>query len=704
MKRFFRLAAAVAFVLSVFLPMAALAAGGAALVSTEMITRGVKLEQWTYPTSAGTARVSVIEVDLKDPYIKVDALIGKNGKTGNKQSVMNMAKEAGAVAAINGDFFTLNAEGAPFGVTVQSGEMVTSPGYIGAKNAFQIDASNEPFIGRMDFNAQVIAADGASFQLFGVNKTQYNVGYGGFTGKSHYDRLHMYTSRWNVKNWVGDSLGAPYTVVVVKNGVVTDILRNQTVQQIPDDTYLLLAHGAAEVWVNQHIRVGDTLKVNMMLYPIRDLFSAVDGSTLLLKDGQKTPISYEIKGNLARTAVGYSSDKRFMYMVTVEKSSSSSGMTLDQLAGFLQFIGVSDAVNLDGGGSTTMVARKLGTFELKEAIKPAYGSERAVPNGLGVFTTAPKGKLKNVEIAVSATTILAGETVTVKIASAYDEYFNPVSISGMDIDWDRTDGVDITKDKGVSSLKFDSPGDYYLTCDIEGIRKSVTVHVVGEDDIAKIELDKSHIQLLPGESVTLKPTITFKNGTKRAVLPQLLEWELEGVEGQVTSNGTLSALKVSEGTLTVGYDGFEVSIPVTVKEVEVPDEPEEPSQPERKEIKFFVGKNEVLVGYEKKEIPQAPQIVNGRTFLPLRAYAEILGAYVDWNMKEQKVEIKYKGQELNFWIGQQTMSIDGVKVLQDAPPFIENGRTMVPLRAAGEAFGMYIDYRKGVQSITVTAK
>ncbi|MGI6554134.1 MAG: hypothetical protein ACOX2P_01760 [Bacillota bacterium] len=141
MKRFFRLAAAAAFVLSVFLPMAALAAGGAALVSTEMITRGVKLEQWTYPTSAGTARVSVIEVDLKDPYIKVDALIGKDGKTGNKQSVMNMAKEAGAVAAINGDFFTLNAEGAPFGVTVQSGEMVTSPGYIGAKNAFQIDTS-----------------------------------------------------------------------------------------------------------------------------------------------------------------------------------------------------------------------------------------------------------------------------------------------------------------------------------------------------------------------------------------------------------------------------------------------------------------------------------------------------------------------------------------------------------------------------------
>jgi hypothetical protein len=704
MKRFFRLAAAAAVVLSVFLPMAALAAGGAALVSTEMITRGVKLEQWTYPTSAGTARVSVIEVDLKDPYIKVDALIGKDGKTGNKQSVMNMAKEAGAVAAINGDFFTLNAEGAPFGVTVQSGEMVTSPGYIGAKNAFQIDTSGEPFIGRMDFNAQVIAADGASFQLFGVNKTQYNVGYGGFTGKSHYDRLHMYTSRWNVKNWVGDSLGAPYTVVVVKDNVVTDILRNQTVQQIPDDTYLLLAHGAAEVWVNQHIRVGDTLKVNMMLYPIRDLFSAVDGSTLLLKDGQKTPISYEIKGNLARTAVGYSSDKRFMYMVTVEKSSSSSGMTLDQLAGFLQFIGVSDAVNLDGGGSTTMVARKLGTFELKEAIKPAYGSERAVPNGLGVFTTAPKGKLKNVEIAVSATTILAGETVTVKIASAYDEYFNPVNISGMDIDWDRTDGVDITQDKGVSSLKFDSPGDYYLTCDIEGIRKSVTVHVVGEDDIAKIELDKSHIQLLPGESVTLKPTITFKNGIKREVPAQLLEWELEGVEGQVTSNGTLSALKVSEGTLTVSYDGFEVSIPVTVKEVEVPDEPEEPSQPERKEIKFFVGKNEVLVGYEKKEIPQAPQIVNGRTFLPLRAYAEILGAYVDWNMKEQKVEIKYKGQELNFWIGQQTMSIDGVKVLQDAPPFIENGRTMVPLRAAGEAFGMYVDYRKGVQSITVTAE
>ena len=161
---------------------------------------------------------------------------------------------------------------------------------------------------------------------------------------------------------------------------------------------MLLAHGAAETWVNQQVHVGDTLRVNMSVIPNRDIFAAIDGSTMLLRNGQKTPISYEIKGNTARTAVGHSFDKRYLYFVTVEKSGSSIGMTLSQLQDFLMFKGLCDAVNLDGGGSTTMVSRTLGTFTYKNAVTPQYGTQRAVPNGLAVFSTAPKGSVKQVQI------------------------------------------------------------------------------------------------------------------------------------------------------------------------------------------------------------------------------------------------------------------------------------------------------------------
>lgn len=708
MKGFKGLVTLSALMLAVIFPAAAFAASGPAVLSTETITRGVKLEKWIYPTSAGTAKISVIEIDLQDPYVKVDAVFGKDGKTGNKQSTLNLAKEAGAVAAINGDFFTMTAEGAPFGVTYKSGEMINSPGYISPKNALVIDNNKVPYIERVDFSAQVVAANGSLFQLFGVNKTQYNAGYGGYTGKSHYDRLHLYDSKWNPANWVGDSLGAPYTTVVVKNDQVTQILKNQKVNQIPNDTYVLLAHGAAEVWVNQNIRVGDTLRVNMTVSPNRDIFAAIDGSTLLLKNGQKTPISYEIKGNLARTAVGHSFDKRYLYLVAAEKSASSIGVTLDQLASFLLYKGMSDAVNLDGGGSTTMVARELGKTTYANAVTPQYGTQRAVPNGLAVFSTAPKGKLQKADMSIPKG-ILAGETVTAKINSAYDEYYNPVAVTSLSVDWDEVDGVNISGSAGTYNLVFEEPGDYNLVYSINDLKEStLKVHVIGRDDIASLSLNPGVVQLKPGEQTRFTATMTLKDGTSKTVPAGLLKWGLEDVEGQITGDGLLTVTGVSEGKVTVSYDGFKTTVPVTVKVAEPPAQPEQPDTPGKPassvQLKFVIGSKQVLVNEKPQTLDQAPQITNGRTYLPLRAYAELLGAYVEWNIKEQMVEIKYNGQKLNFWVGKPEMTIDGAKSVIDAPPFITESRTMVPLRAAGEAFGMYIDYRKGVQSITVTAK
>ncbi len=83
-RRIYSIVTLSALMFGVFLPAAADAAGGAAVLSTETLTRGVKLEKWVYPTSAGTAKISVIEVDLKDPYVVVDTVFGKDGKTGAK--------------------------------------------------------------------------------------------------------------------------------------------------------------------------------------------------------------------------------------------------------------------------------------------------------------------------------------------------------------------------------------------------------------------------------------------------------------------------------------------------------------------------------------------------------------------------------------------------------------------------------------------
>jgi exopolysaccharide biosynthesis protein len=62
-------------------------------------------------------------------------------------------------------------------------------------------------------------------------------------------------------------------------------------------------------------------------------------------------------------------------------------MTIAEEADTLRELGASDALNLDGGGSTEMVTRAPGASAVTVLNHPSGGGERPVPNGIGVFST-----------------------------------------------------------------------------------------------------------------------------------------------------------------------------------------------------------------------------------------------------------------------------------------------------------------------------
>ncbi|HUP63946.1 MAG TPA: phosphodiester glycosidase family protein [Thermoanaerobaculia bacterium] len=84
-----------------------------------------------------------------------------------------------------------------------------------------------------------------------------------------------------------------------------------------------------------------------------------------------------------RTAVGLSRDGRYFYMVVVDgRQEKYPGVTLSRLGAFMrEELGVCTAMNLDGGGSSTMVVHG----EIRN--RPSDGSERSVANHLGVIFT-----------------------------------------------------------------------------------------------------------------------------------------------------------------------------------------------------------------------------------------------------------------------------------------------------------------------------
>lgn len=817
--------------------------------ASSWVTSGVKLDSWVAQTTAGIVKINTIKVDLQDPYIKVGAIYGVNGETGAKQKVSGMAKESGAVAAINGDFFTLNAEGAPFGVTIKDGEVINSPSYIASKNSFMLDQFNIPSIDQLDFDAFVTAQDGINFRIYGLNKTQYSSNYRQLTGNSHLNRLHMYDDKWNMKNWVGDSLDS-YTMVLVENGVVTKILENEKIDKIPSGAYVLLGNGEAANYIRTHIKIGEQINVNFTYNPDSFIETAIGGCTLLIDNGQKAKITYEIKGNNARTAVGYSQDNRYIYFISVEKGSSSVGMTLDQLSSFLLSLDIWKAVNLDGGGSTTLVSRPLGQNGLVNVTTPQYGSERAVPNGLAVYTTAPKGKLISMDV-ILPKGVLLNETITLDNVRAYDNYYNPVPKEDINITWTYPSGVTYKDDK----LTFEKRGVYNLKATTGTISKSYQVKVYDRKDIKKIEIEqKSAINFHEGSTYTPAVKIYFNDGSSRKVDNSLLDWQLIGVDGTISNDGKIIANNSSAGMVIASYQGFSTSAPVIVgvldegrvidsfnnrgsymlkglsgKEItsfsiiddinrtvgvfdynfgtgeemrvaylnygtqgkyvggepavikldvkgdnsghwlrtsirdangkiyyvdlankidwlgwktvsaqlpgnmaypigieglyvvhledskdktaisgelsfadmKIYDWNKLPLKENNPSLLFTVNKNEVMVNSEKVILDQAPVIKNGRTYIAIRHVTELLKGEVLWVSEEKKVQIIKDNKIYNLWIDEPYINENGSREQLDANPYIINGRTMVPLRALSESFGMYIYYDSKAKTISI---
>jgi exopolysaccharide biosynthesis protein len=110
---------------------------------------------------------------------------------------------------------------------------------------------------------------------------------------------------------------------------------------------------------------------------------AIGGYHLLIKDSAR--VSQGDPSIDPRTAIGISSNKT-VYIVVVDgrKADYSNGMSFAQLSDVFVALGVRDAINLDGGGSTTLAVREGSGFNIKN--NPSDGVQRAVSNALTIVT------------------------------------------------------------------------------------------------------------------------------------------------------------------------------------------------------------------------------------------------------------------------------------------------------------------------------
>ena len=132
--------------------------------------------------------------------------------------------------------------------------------------------------------------------------------------------------------------------------------------------------------------------------------------------------------SIPRSAVGLTADGRLI-LATVDgrETGVSEGVRLTELAELMLERGAVQAINLDGGGSSTLVVRRAGTETPVIANKPSDGVERPVTNSIQVVSTMPTGPLAVLNVKPTAPSIYRNQTIDFS-ATGMDAGYNPVPI------------------------------------------------------------------------------------------------------------------------------------------------------------------------------------------------------------------------------------------------------------------------------------
>ncbi len=119
-------------------------------------------------------------------------------------------------------------------------------------------------------------------------------------------------------------------------------------------------------------------------------------------------------------------------------------------------------------------------------------------------------------------------------------------------------------------------------------------------------------------------------------------------------------------------------------------------------VKMTIGQSVGYVNGAAKQLDAAPVIKNSRTMLPVRFVAEAFGATVGWDGATSTATVTAEGVNIRITIGATTAEINGETVTLDAPAFIENSRTYLPVRVVAEALGATVAWDGATSTATLT--
>lgn len=334
---------------------------------------GISYRTWESVAPRGkkvpsTVRIHVVTVDLADPTTEFDLLSTK--KVAQGSSIGWLTQKAGAVAGVNGDFFDIGDTTAPLGVGKSRKDGLRHGPASGWNSTFWVDKAGHPHIGQVPFTGTIKHRRG-NLQVTNYNSPVLPKG-----------GIGIYTGKWGKTSGrtVVNGHKRVRQVMIRKGRVVQNRFGVSSGKKIKGKMLVGQGRSAAKL---KRLKKGDKVKLSWRLKGAKPAV-AISGDRPLLTDGTRVVINDVLMH--PRTAVGIDDDGNKVYLVTVDgRSQVSRGYTMVELADLMTSLGAENALNLDGGGSTTLAGHTAeGVFGILNA--PSDGGQRRVPNGLGVFS------------------------------------------------------------------------------------------------------------------------------------------------------------------------------------------------------------------------------------------------------------------------------------------------------------------------------
>ena len=327
----------------------------------------------------------------------------------SRENVRDMATRTGALMAINADFF--GNDGDPLGTMVTNGELVSEPYSPRSVAAWSPTAGLQ--FDSPSFSAFIEPVGAPRIRIDGINRSVRAGEVVLFTQKGGVASSKIRCSAFLLE------AKRPITMTGDFSLRLKTIVHDLTDIPVALDEAILMVSPQRLAEVSAALYAGLTYDFRISIagqIDWKSVTEAIGGGPRLVKNGAVSVLrDYErfdsgYNNRHPRSAIGYTKNQEVVIVAVDGRSSVSKGLTLDELAGLMVKLGCVDAMNLDGGGSTTLV---LGGSVLN---RPSDGGLRSVANALLLF--APPEPAVPIGIQAKSLQLKPGDVTTMQVVDA----------------------------------------------------------------------------------------------------------------------------------------------------------------------------------------------------------------------------------------------------------------------------------------------